>query len=165
MNGQDTRSGTRLLAEIRAEIGRADSKAAVLVGAIGMAVGLLGGLLAGRGWDPARLSLPGSVVWWAGIAALAASLLALLLTVVPRYGRSTWEPGLPLGYFGDIRRAADAGHLAQALETADRDPAPSLMTALAATSRIAARKNLWLRVGLAALGSAALLLPTALLLG
>ncbi|MFD6434028.1 Pycsar system effector family protein [Streptomyces venezuelae] len=165
MNGNESLSGARLLTEVRAEISRADSKAAVVVGAIAMAVGLLGGLVVSRGWDPSQLALPGAVVWWTGICALVTSLLAMLLAVVPRYRRSVWEPGLPLGYFGDIRRAADVGALTQALTEADRDPTPLLVNALAATSRIAAHKHLWIRVGLLALAAAALLLPIALLLG
>ncbi|MGW5865912.1 Pycsar system effector family protein [Streptomyces sp. NPDC055239] len=165
MTPEESQSGARLLTEVRAEISRADSKAAVVVGAIAMAVGLLGGLVAGRGWDPSQLALAWAVVWWAGICALAASLLSMLLAVVPRYRKSDWEPGLPLGYFGDIRRAADSGSLAQALAAADRDPTFLLVTALAATSRIAAHKHLWIRVGLLALTAAALLLPAALLLG
>ncbi|MEV0320022.1 Pycsar system effector family protein [Streptomyces sp. NPDC050658] len=165
MSAEESRSGARLLSEIRAEIGRADSKAAVLIGAIAMAVGLLGGLVVARGWDPARLSLPWAVVWWSGICGLTASLLSTLVAVLPRYDKSVWEPGLPLGYFGDVRRAADSGALAQALREADRNPTPLLVTALAATSRIAAHKHLWIRVGLVALGAATLLLPAALLLG
>lgn len=165
MTVEESRAGARLLIEVRAEISRADSKAAVVVGAIGMAVGLLGGLVASRGWDPSRLALPGAVAWWTGICALAASLLSMLLAVLPRYRTSAWEPGLPLGYFGDIRRAADSGALAQALAEADRDPTPLLVSALAATSRIAAHKHQWIRVGLLALAAATLLLPVALLLG
>ncbi|MEU6001165.1 Pycsar system effector family protein [Streptomyces sp. NPDC047197] len=165
MTTAESQSGARLLTEVRAEISRADSKAAVVVGAIAMAVGLLGGLVVSRGWDPSRLALPWAVVWWAGICALAAALLSMLLAVVPRYRQSDWEPGLPLGYFGDIRRAADSGALAQALTEADRDPTPLLVSALAATSRIAAHKHLWIRVGLLALTAATVLLPAALLLG
>lgn len=165
MTAGESQSGARLLTEVRAEISRADSKAAVVVGAIAMAVGLIGGLVVSRGWDPSRLDLPWAVVWWTGVCALAAALLAMLLAVVPRYGKSRWEPGLPLGYFGDIRRAAGSGALAQALTDADRDPTPLLVNALSATSSIAAHKHLWIRVGLLALTAATLLLPAALLLG
>lgn len=165
MTAEESQSGVRLLAEIRAEISRADNKAAVAVGAIAMVVGLLGGLVVSRGWDPSRLTLLWAVVWWTGLCALASSLVSLLLAVMPRYRKSDWEPGRPLGYFGDIRRAADSGALAQALSEADRDPTPLLVAALTATSRIAAHKHLWIRVGLVALAAATLLLPAALLLG
>ncbi|MFI6642321.1 Pycsar system effector family protein [Streptomyces sp. NPDC050504] len=165
MNGAETSSATRLLSEVRTEIGRADSKAAVLVGAITMLVGLLGGLLVGQGWTPARLSPLAALLWWGGIGALAVSLLALLLTVVPQHRRSAWEPGMPLGYFEDIRRAADSGSLASALTEADRDPFPPLVAALAGTSRIAARKHRSIRVALVAFGTASALLPSALLIG
>ncbi|GGV57124.1 hypothetical protein GCM10010277_58800 [Streptomyces longisporoflavus] len=165
MTTEESQSGVRLLAEIRAEISRADNKAAVAVGAIAMVVGLLGGLVVSRGWDPSRLALPWALIWWTGICALAGSLVSMLLAVMPRYRKSDWEPGRPLGYFGDIRRAAESGALTQALTEADRDPTPLLVAALAATSRIAAHKHLWVRVGLLALAAASLLLPAALLLG
>lgn len=73
----------RLLADLHTEIGRADSKAAVLVAALGMTAGVFTGLLAGKDWAPGSLGAAGLVLWWAGTAALAVSLLALLLAVLP----------------------------------------------------------------------------------
>lgn len=73
----------RLLADLHTEIGRADSKAAVLVAALGMTAGVFTGLLAGKDWSPGSLGAAGPVLWWAGTAALAVSLLALLLAVLP----------------------------------------------------------------------------------
>ncbi|MFJ3925642.1 Pycsar system effector family protein [Streptomyces sp. NPDC090022] len=160
-----TDAATRLLTDLRAEIARADSKASVLVGALGMTAGVVGALLAGRGWRPAVLSTPGTVVWWAGITALALALPALLLAVLPRYRAAEWRPGSPLSYFGDIRSAVRQGRLAEALAATDRDPAASLMAALAENSRIATRKHQWIRAGLLAFVIGAALLPAALLLG
>src|SRR5690606_5829309 len=53
----------RLLADLRTEIARADSKAAVLVAALGITAGVFSGLLAGRNWSPDALSAPGATVW------------------------------------------------------------------------------------------------------
>ncbi|MFK0043464.1 Pycsar system effector family protein [Streptomyces sp. NPDC090741] len=158
-------AATRLLADLRGEIARADSKASVLVGALGMTAGVISALLAGKGWRPGTLSAPGTAVWWAGAAALAVALLALLLAVLPRYRSAEWRPGSPLSYFGDIRSAVRQGRLAEALADTDRDPAASLMAALAENSRIAARKHQWIRTGLFAFCTAAVLLPAALLIG
>ncbi|MFF7186229.1 Pycsar system effector family protein [Streptomyces sp. NPDC008222] len=154
----------RLLTELRAEIARADSKASVLVAALGMTAGVFSGLLAGRKWTPAALSGAGTVLWWAGAVCLALSLFALLLAVLPRYRSGTWAPGLPLSYFGDIQQAVRRGHLESALADTERLPTAGLTRALTETSRIAARKHQWIRAGLVAFGSGTVLLPASLLI-
>ncbi|MFJ2773739.1 Pycsar system effector family protein [Streptomyces sp. NPDC087300] len=150
---------------MRSEIARADAKAAVLVTALGVMSGVFGGLIARNQWTPAALSAPGFSTWWAGVLALALTLLALLMAVLPRYGTSTWAPGAPLSYFGDIQRAARGGHLAEALIDTERDPTADAITALAATSRIALRKHQWVRTGLITFAMASVLLPGSLLIG
>ncbi|MDX3516351.1 Pycsar system effector family protein [Streptomyces scabiei] len=156
---EDMQTGAQLLADLRAEIARADTKASVLAGALGIMAGLLGG----HRWTPAALSPAAAILWWAGAASLVTALFALLLAVLPRYRRSTWVPGRPLTYFGDVRRAARAGGLAAAVSQTGRDPADGLFRALADTSHIVARKHLWIRTGLIAFGCAAVLLPVSAL--
>ncbi|MGW6412167.1 Pycsar system effector family protein [Streptomyces vinaceus] len=155
----------RLLTDLRVEIARADSKAALLVGALGMTTGVVGGQLSGPHRSPASLSDAGAVLWWAGAAALVLALLALLLAVLPRYLRSEWRAGTPLAYFGDIHSADRQGRLAEALTHTGDDPGSAVRAALATNSRIAVRKYQWIRIGLLAYGSGALLLPAALFLG
>ncbi|MGW3634676.1 Pycsar system effector family protein [Streptomyces sp. NPDC005122] len=155
----------RLLADLRAEITRADSKASVLVAALGMTAGVFSGLLAGHDWTPAALSVPGAALCWAGVGSLAVSLLALLLAVLPRYGAPAWAPGHPLSYFGDIQQAVRLGCLRTALADTGRDPTGSLAKALTETSRIAARKHQWIRTGLIAFCVGTILLPASLLIG
>ncbi|MGX1132478.1 hypothetical protein RKD49_004668 [Streptomyces glaucescens] len=155
----------RLLADLRTEIARADSKAAVLVAALGMTAGVFSGLLAGRDWTPDALGAPGTALWWAGTAALAFSLVALLLAVLPRYRAGSWAPGQPLSYFGDIRRAVRTGRLDDALADTAADPTAGLVAALTETSRIAWRKHQWIRAGLIAFCTGTLLLPASLLIG
>ncbi|MGW3663574.1 Pycsar system effector family protein [Streptomyces sp. NPDC005141] len=164
-SGAGGRTAERLLTELRGEIARADSKASVLVAALGMTAGVFSALLAGRGWTPSELSRAGTGLWWTGAAALGLSLFALLLAVLPRYRRGTWVPGRPLCYFGDIQQAVREGRLATALADTDRDPAAGLTAALVETSRIAARKHQWIRTGLIAFCAGTALLPTALLIG
>ncbi|MFF3676875.1 Pycsar system effector family protein [Streptomyces sp. NPDC002120] len=158
-------AAARLLVDLRVEIARADSKAALLVGALGMTAGVLSAQLAGRRWQPSLMSAPGQVVWWAGAAALALALPALMLAVLPRSLRTDWKAGGPLSYFGDVRSADLQGRLEEALATTDADPGAALRAALAANSRIAVRKHQWIRTGLLAFCVGALLLPTALLIG
>ncbi|WP_369377042.1 Pycsar system effector family protein [Streptomyces sp. cg36] len=157
--------GVRLLSDVRAEIARADSKASVLVAALGITAGVVSGLLAGCGWSPDSLSRLGAVTWWGGTTLLALALLALLMAVVPRFGANGWTPGMPLSYFGDIRQAARQGRLTQALADTEHAPAASLLAALAETSRIAARKHQWIRGGLLAFCAGAVLLPLSRLVG
>ncbi|MFD4128256.1 Pycsar system effector family protein [Streptomyces globisporus] len=161
--GLDT--ATRLLADLRAEIARADSKAAVVVAALGMSGGVLSGVLVGRDWTPDHLSRTGTCLWWVGTAVLTLALLFLLMAVLPRYRVSTWAPGSPLTYFGDIQRAVHQGRLPEALAATERLPMASLMTALTETSRIATRKHQWIRAGLLAFCLGALLLPAAVVIG
>lgn len=156
-------AGVRLLADLRAEITRADAKAAVLVGVLGLASGVLTVLPAERGLRvPSSTAAP---LWWAGTSFLVVALFSLLLAVVPRHGSNRWEPGRPLTYFGDIQRATAAGELTAALADTGRDPLGALHLALTEASRIASRKHLWIRIGLCAFAGAALLLPGSLLLG
>ncbi|MFF7252771.1 Pycsar system effector family protein [Streptomyces microflavus] len=158
-------TATRLLADLRAEIARADSKAAVVVAALGMSGGVLSGVLVGRDWSPDRLSRTGTCLWWVGTAVLTIALLFLLMAVLPRYRVSTWAPGSPLTYFGDIQRAVRQGRLPEALTVTERLPMASLLTALTETSRIATRKHQWIRAGLVAFCLGTLLLPASVVIG
>nr|WP_129288338.1 Pycsar system effector family protein [Streptomyces sp. GZWMJZ-114] len=149
---------------MREEIGRADSKAAVLVGALGITSGTFSAFLAGRSWSPDRLSPVPAAVWWCGLGALALSLLALLAAVLPRVRSTGVRPGAPLAWFGDIRQAARHGTLRAALEATEREPLAALLPALTATSAIAERKHQWIRTGLLAFCAGSLLLPLSVLL-
>ncbi|MEW1633978.1 Pycsar system effector family protein [Streptomyces sp. NPDC093801] len=160
----DEEVAVRLLADLRVEIARADTKAALLVGALGMTAGVVGGQPSGPHRSPGSLPGWGPVLWWAGVVALALALLALLLAVLPRSLRSAWQTGSPLAYFGDIHSADRQGRLAEALADTGHDPGSAVCAALAANSRIAVRKHQWIRAGLLAYGFGALMLPTALLL-
>ncbi|WP_327695287.1 Pycsar system effector family protein [Streptomyces sp. NBC_00459] len=155
----------RLLADLRTEIARADTKASVLVAALGMTAGGFSGLLAGRNWNPASLTVLGTVVWALGAASLVLSLFSLLLAVLPRYRSEPWTPGQPLSYFGDIQQAVRLGQLEAALADTRRDPTAALTSALSETSRIAARKHQWIRTGLISFSAGTLLLPASLLIG
>jgi hypothetical protein len=157
-----TQAGARLLADLRAEITRADAKAAVLVGMLGLMSGVLA-LLPPGGLRHVPSS-SADLLRWAGVISLVCALCALLLAIVPRFGSTRWEPGRPLTYFGDIQRAARSGELTVALTETGRDPFGALLVALAETSRIAARKHQWIRAGLIALICASLLLPGSLLI-
>ncbi|MFF3622156.1 Pycsar system effector family protein [Streptomyces sp. NPDC002467] len=158
-------AATRLLTDLRVEIARADTKAALLLGALGMTTGVVSGPVSGPARTPGALSGPAAILWWAGAAALALALLALLLAVLPRSLRSAWQAGSPLAYFGDVHSADRQGHLDEALTDTGHAPGSAVRAALAANSLIAVRKHQWIRVGLLAYGCGTVLMPAALLLG
>ncbi|MET9680174.1 Pycsar system effector family protein [Streptomyces coeruleorubidus] len=160
----EIRAGTQLLADLRGEIARADAKATVLVGALGISTSGLAALLTDRGWSPAQLPTTAALLWWAGAVSLVIAVFALLLAVMPRYRSSGWTPGRPLTYFGDVRRAARAGRLTAALTETGHDPLRGVLLALAETSGIAARKHFWIRTGLISFGCATVLFPGSMLL-
>ncbi|MEU8962178.1 Pycsar system effector family protein [Streptomyces sp. NPDC048491] len=134
----------RLLAEVRSEIGRADTKASVLIGALGM----YAGVVLTAYWS--RMPASGYCRTLAVISALtwALSLGFLLFATAPRYRASQWQAGIPLTYFLDIRRASNAGSLTDALRTTEEHQMSALTVALRNTSDIVAAKHRWIRTGL-----------------
>ncbi|MFI0154174.1 Pycsar system effector family protein [Streptomyces lydicus] len=155
------RTAERLLTELRAEIGRADTKASVLIGAIGVCAGAL---LTG-GWGTALAAGAGRVLSAAGGLAWALAVGFLLFATAPRYRASRWRTGRPLTYFLDIRLAARTGMLADALRGADEDPLAGLVIALGDASGIVAAKHRWIRVGLGCFATGAVALVAGLLAG
>ncbi|MET8541088.1 Pycsar system effector family protein [Kitasatospora sp. NPDC004799] len=160
------RTAERLLVDLRDEIGRADTKASILIAAMGMSSGALVSLMAGAdGWRPGHLSGIGASAWWVGCAGWTAALLSLLLAILPRYQRRSWSADGTVTHFQDIRVAALAGELSEALLRTDRDPLPALVDALSSNSKIVAAKHRWIRTGLAFFGAGVLALALAAVMG
>lgn len=87
-----------LLRESREELGRADSKAAMLLAAFSLLVGVVvSGMFAGE-FRPIDLHCVGAVVWWMGCVVVGVSLVALARAIYPtlRHG----EAEGPITYFG-----------------------------------------------------------------
>ncbi|GAA1007297.1 hypothetical protein Aple_017810 [Acrocarpospora pleiomorpha] len=94
--------GAQLLTEAREELNRADSKAQVLLGIVGIGLGAVtGGLLAGS-WAPTRLADAIEWLWWLGSAGALASVIALASAVYPRLDRRKHNAALM--YFADVLR-------------------------------------------------------------
>lgn len=91
---------TTLLAESREELARADSKAAMLLAAFSLLVGVvLAGLLAGD-FKPQDLACVGTPIWWAGCIAVGISLLALARAIYPTLNHGEAEG--PISFFGHV---------------------------------------------------------------
>ncbi|MCF2532628.1 Pycsar system effector family protein [Yinghuangia soli] len=161
----DLRTAERLLADLRAETARADTKGSILVGVQGMAAAGLVATLTTRGWRPGVMSTVAQTMWWTGTVCFLVSLGALVAAVAPRYRGRAWQPGMPITHFADVRSAADHGAAAleRALHDTDSSARDALLTALRENSRIVVDKYQWLRVGMACFMGALILLPGALL--
>lgn len=119
------------------EIGRADSKATVL---LATATSLLGILLATRaptGWT--------TVLWWTAVAGSAGAQFALLLAVLPRRSPAPRDGPRTLAYFEDVLRAGREARLSDVVRDNARAPKLRLLRALEGTSRIAHTKNTFIR--------------------
>ncbi|MYX20929.1 hypothetical protein GTY77_12790 [Streptomyces sp. SID8380] len=156
------RTAERLLDEVRAEIGRADTKASVLIGALGACAGLV----LGSYWDRAPDSGAGLVLSVTGAVAWAAALGFLLFATVPRYRHRSGgrRAGAPLTYFLDIREAGRGGSLVEALRATERDRLLGLAIALRDTSEIATAKHRWIATGLGCFVAGGLVLGAGALL-
>lgn len=103
-----------LLAETREEIGRADTKAAILFTAFGIAVAaVLAGLIAGD-WSPKDLDRCATVVFWVGSGSAFLSFLALGYALWPRIRPKKAKH--PAGYFMQIHKYDDLTALRTALK-------------------------------------------------
>jgi hypothetical protein len=90
-----------LLASSREELVRADTKAALLLAASGIAIGaLLNGLLGGK-WSPSHLNNWVEWLWWLGIAATVVAIVSLASAIYPRTKRSSVKP-LLVAYYADV---------------------------------------------------------------
>jgi Pycsar effector protein len=138
---------TGLLSETRQELSRVDSKASLLLAAVGVVLGALIGGLAGSRWTPMRLNGAVHWLWWLGTASATIGVLLIAAAVYPRiYPRGTPQPGAPV-YYGHVSAYRDIGEFRRALEeppsTQDR-----LINQIFVLSRIVRRKYALLRSGL-----------------
>jgi MFS family permease len=103
-----------LLMETREEIVRADTKAAILFTAFGIAVAaVLAGLIAGN-WSPKDLDRGATVVFWVGSGSAFVSFLALGYALWPRIKHEKAEH--PASYYLQIHKYDDLNALRTALK-------------------------------------------------
>lgn len=118
MTKKDQESVRQMLAEARDDVSHADQKASVILAALGIGFGaVLGGQLAGN-FDSGNLSIPGEVVWWAGVFLAGASVVLAVLAVWPRY-KVDDSPQYGITYWGHVAAFKDLSDFEEALENAD----------------------------------------------
>jgi len=99
------RVASKVLADSREELARADGKASILLAAIGVVVGaLMAGILANN-WSPFAIKACFQWLWWVGNLLAAFAVFSLAWAIYPRtVYRGQRDPGL-VAYFGDVIRA------------------------------------------------------------
>ena len=148
----------RLLATVREDVGRADTKASILLsGAVAVPALLVSGHWPPDGTGTAATALlsAGALLWFLGAAALVRAIL-------PRTG--TGRAVGDLTYFGDLLTADDPDLLVARVASAGRDPVRWLLVQSVDVSTILAAKYRWIRRGVACMAPGALLAVAGFLL-
>ncbi|WP_324606670.1 Pycsar system effector family protein [Kitasatospora azatica] len=146
----------RLLATVREDIGRADTKAAILLStALALPALLLGRPTGSPGAVATVLLAVGGALWAVGTGALVRAIL-------PRTG--TVRGRGDMTYFGDLLTATDPKSLTARVVEAGRDPLAWLLVQAVDVSTILAAKYRWIRWSVACLAPGAALAAAGLLL-
>ncbi|WP_250400975.1 Pycsar system effector family protein [Streptomyces cellostaticus] len=149
-DGAGERIAERLLDTIREDLGRADSKAAVLLSGALALPALLLGWHGPPGWrGPADVVLALAAVLWSG------AVVALVGAVMPRTGTHRGRDAVT--YFGDLVAARDLAGLSDRVAEAGRDPAGWLLVQAVDVSSILSAKYRAIRWGVGSLALSAAL--------
>ncbi|MFE5819847.1 Pycsar system effector family protein [Streptomyces sp. NPDC056479] len=144
------RIAERLLTTVREDLGRADSKAAVLLSGTLALPAFLAGWRGTPAWDgPADVMLVLSGVLW------AVAVAALVGALMPRTG--TVRGADAVTYFGDLVASRDLAGLSARVGEAGRDPARWLLVQAVDVSSILSAKYRAIRWGVGSLAPSAAL--------
>ena len=102
-----------ILTDLRAEIGRADQKAAVMLATAGVGVGALAGALLAGSWNPGKLPPGVAWSWWLGIVLCSMGIIGLATAIYPR--------SIPAADRLRRRRSQFVGHFTETLITSLRE--------------------------------------------
>ncbi len=145
-----------LLRETREELTKADNKVSVLLGTAGVAASILIGASAAGHRVPAHLSTWATPLWWLGVSAGLAGIVALASTLAPHIGHA--EGKSAIRYFGHAAQFGSPAELLHALDTVNDPRLDRAVDQLWANSRLVVRKYRRVRFALMAFGVAAPLL-------
>lgn len=126
----------RFMTANRAEIGRADTKAAVLLGVTGAVLGAF-----------TSVSQSPEILRWSAVVTSLLAVLCFVCAIMPRHRAGRRHESDGLGYFGHITAGMGSQSLSHAFECASRDPAGPLLASLLVTSDIIRRKYRWVERG------------------
>jgi hypothetical protein len=142
--GQDGQLVRVLITETREELLKADSKAGLMLTALGVALTALLGAISGGSITPQHYPAVPQMLFWAGCAAWVPSLVMLGLAVVPRAGKPR---RLRAHYFGDATETASVRLMAAAVRRTD--PLDRDLSQFMTLSRTVSTKYRCIRHGMA----------------
>jgi hypothetical protein len=106
---------SQLLREAREDVLHADSKASMILAALGVGIGAtLGGVIASD-WKPSQLSNWVEWVWWMGAAILTISILTSASSVWPRYQLGQTDRN-SIYFWGDTNGLSSTDELLEVLK-------------------------------------------------
>ena len=151
---------SEILGEVMVEIDRADQKASLLIGSLGIAFSIVLSGMLGGGWSPAELGPLGVGLWTFGGVAAAASVVAAALAVWPRLSKGPTAGAIT--YWGQIRGFASPQALADALAERGLQPPERTYQQLLVLSAVAQRKYRNIRQSMVLAGVAGVVIAVSL---
>jgi Family of unknown function (DUF5706) len=144
-------SAEPVLAAVREELNRADTKTSILLAATAAVIAaILAGTVAGD-WSPTQLTGWREVLWWAATAVAGVAVLLLAAAIYPRTKRQRGGRSDAIAYYGDVVIFSDHQELRAALERSARRDMDRLTDQVYQVGRIVVRKYRLLAAGMWAL--------------
>ncbi|GAA3943916.1 Pycsar system effector family protein [Microbacterium soli] len=158
----------QMLQEARDDVQHADQKASLLLATAGVGFGVVVGGQMSSPWRADQMLSPiGQILWWAGIVAAVASVVAAAVAVWPRY-RLEVMPRYGITYWGHVAAFRDPRSLGKAMTKAGSDRKGAgrdrALHQLWSLSRIVLKKYRWIRASLVLAGCAVLGLSLAVVI-
>ncbi|WP_157878579.1 Pycsar system effector family protein [Streptomyces chattanoogensis] len=131
-----------------AEIVRADTKAAILLGFIGAMLGAF--MTVTRTAASGQAPTPGwaGVLWWSAVIIALLAVASFICALTPRRRRGRHLSTDVPGYFEHIAQGPDTEPLSRAFERMAHDPTGPLLASLQTTSEIIRAKYRWIETGI-----------------
>ena len=144
-----------MLSAALAEVAIADTKASILLAALGIGFGsVFGGFLEGN-WDPTLLGRAASIFWWLGAVLALASVAAAAYSLWPRY-RTNRRP-TKIYYWGHVAAFRTFADFLSTLESSSVTVADRVQHELWYVSRVVHRKYTLVRLALLLAGAASVI--------
>ncbi len=151
-----------MLTEAKDEIDRADQKASLLIGGLGITFSIVLSGMIGGDWSPALLSTPGLIAWAVGIVIASASLVSAALAVWPRLTRTPGSGAIT--YWGQVRDRASPADVQSALAERGLHPPERSYQQLLVLSALVQRKYRAIRAAMVLAGAGTALVAVSFLL-
>ncbi len=138
----------RFMAANGAEIIRADTKAAVLLGFMGAMLGTFMTLTRAAAVGAPHTSRLTTALWWSAVTLTLLAIVSLLCALTPRRRRGRQPTPAAPGYFEDLAPRPDSEPLNRAFERIAHDPTGPLLSSLQRTSEIIRAKYRWIETSI-----------------